>query len=378
MVELTLRAGLAIAAIVLLVAGAVLAGFLPVFPLPQPAGTFAVGTTARSLDGTPQIALQVWYPAQAGSSRERARYSYGEARGAGIRTRFIQNLMRTDAYVDATVAPGVFPVLVYVPAWNSTRRDNTALAQSLASRGFVVAALDDLYPEPPLDLSSKERYETSLAWAEKKLGLMTAAARRVLDALAAWNVSDPDKRFTAHLRTERSGAFGFSFGGAVAAELAREDPRVAAAIDMDGWLFGPASREGVPKPFIVFSSAGPAYFRGPGAPADQYYSQLLDREDDQRTRAGFQKYGGFLLTIAGTEHLNFSDVPYYPSIRHTGVGSIDAAGGGRLTEEYVAQFFEHWLKGKPAPLFDEPPGSAARASATDPRIRLERWPTPPR
>jgi dienelactone hydrolase len=49
------------------------------------------------------------------------------------------------------------------------------------------------------------------------------------------------------LDLHKVGAFGHSFGGATALEVAQRESRVRAAIDLDGDLFGTLAREGVSK-----------------------------------------------------------------------------------------------------------------------------------
>ena len=50
----------------------------------------------------------------------------------------------------------------------------------------------------------------------------------------------PGHPLESRLRMDRVGAYGHSFGGAVSVELAREDSRVRAALELDGVLHGAA------------------------------------------------------------------------------------------------------------------------------------------
>jgi dienelactone hydrolase len=329
------------------------------FPLPAPAGPYPVGTTVRTIAATPPYAVQIWYPAANVSGAARAGYRFSERAGAPLRSQLIWSLVRAGAYLDPGVAGGRFPVVLYFPAWGDTRGDNTALAQSLASRGFVVVATDDFARERPLDLSSAEAYRASVQWAERKVRLSAERARLTLAALAGVNATDPQGRFTGHLRLDKVGAVGFSFGGAVAAELATLDPSVAAAVDLDGWLFGDAARDGVPRPFLMVSTTGPPFASGPSAPPEQRNSAALDAANGRLIEAGLARYGGYALTISGTAHLNLCDVPFYPSLRRTGTGSIDGARAAKLAEAYVAQFLSRNLEGTAAPLFAPGPADAA-------------------
>jgi len=377
-----LNVGLGLTALALLVLGAATAGFLPLLRLARPTGPFSVGTVMRTIDtatlagpaadgGRTRIDLELWYPALDVSGARRAPYRFADTPDTSLATRLLHKLVRTDAFLDAPVATGRHPVLLYVPSWGGERAQNTSLAQSLASHGFIVVAMDDLYPARPMDLSSGEAYRESLQWAAQKARLQAASAQKVLDALAAWDTDDPTRRFTSHLDLEHVGAFGFSFGGATAAELARIDPRVRAAVNMDGWLFGDAADLGVPKPFLILS--GTEVSPGPDDASrltpSQYYSASLDRADEKRVIAGLRRYGGYLLTIEDAGHTDFCDAALLPSIRHTGFGAIDGRRAARIIERYVTAFFESSLRGNGAPQFE--------VGTPDTAARLDVWPVPP-
>jgi dienelactone hydrolase len=372
-----------------LVSGAVLSGLFAILRLPVPEGPYAVGTVRRIVDladdrdrytdaSHRRIEVELWYPAQHTGSDRRARYRFSDGGSVSLRTRFARNLVRTDAYLDARVADHSHAVLLYFPSWGGTRADNTVLAEDLASDGFIVVGMDDLYPEPPMDFSSTKAFRASLQWADAKVRLEASAAQHVLDTLAAWNAADSSGRFTAHLDMSRVGAIGFSFGGAVAAEVARNDRRVRAAADLDGWLFGEAARQGVAKPFIVIG-APESNELGPRLLPAERNTVVLNRIDDRHMLADFRRDGGFLLTIAGTEHYNFSDLPFVPTLRHDNVGPIDGRRATHIIEAYITEFFGHYLYGRPAALLGLRPGQSSPDPLTndvDTAAQLEVWPPP--
>jgi dienelactone hydrolase len=369
---------LATAALLLLVLAA-LRGAVSPFRLPSPTGPFPVGTALRSaVVGGKNVALQLWYPALGVAGRRAVRYRFGDPSQRTFRSRILDGLVTTDSHLDAEMTPGPHAVLLYVPSWGGGRSDNTALAQSLASRGFVVVAMDDLYPLPVIDFSSETAYRDSLRWCNEKVRLQAGDARLVLDELEKWDAHDPAGLLENRLDLQRVGAFGFSFGGAVAAELARLDPRVRAGIDMDGWVFGEAAEIGVPRPFLVMST-GPdaATVDGPGVPLSQHYSAVFDRLNETQIVKGFERYGGALLTIEGTKHYNFNDVAFLPSIRHTGLGPIGGPRAARIVQTYLLEFFDRWLNGRPAPLFEvreSGAGPTAALRSLDAAARLDVWP----
>jgi len=384
--------GLILSVVAALLLGAVLSGHFAVLRLPVPTGPYEVGTVTRSVDipvtdsggtdiGPPRrIDLELWYPAVDVSATRRAAYRAADSHGAPLLTRFLRDLMQADSYLDASVADGSHSVLLYFPAWGGTRADNTVLAQNLASHGFVVVGMDDLYPSRPMDFSSEQAFRASLRWGDDKARLEAGAAREVIDALALWNAADETGRFTSHLDLKRLGAFGFSYGGAVAGELARVDSRVHAAADMDGWLFSDAATKGVSQPFLILGGKDPARRQDDSTlPIEDHYAAVLDAIDGRQISAGFHRYGGFLLTIPGAQHYNFSDLAFLPTVRHTSLGPIDGKRAASVIEEYLSEFFGHYLNGLPAPLL-APSRAGSEPSLASQRVdvaaQLEVWPPP--
>ena len=147
-----------------------------------------------------------------------------------------------------TPTPPNAPFVMYGPAWGGDRSDNVTLAAELASRGFVVAAYDDIARDPPeLDASTedaavrKSQLEVdtdagrarTLAVFDRRVALQAAKVVLLLDALErAPSVLPAD----VTISMQRVGMIGASFGGAAAAEVAQRDPRkrIGAAVNLDG------------------------------------------------------------------------------------------------------------------------------------------------
>ena len=71
-----------------------------------------------------------------------------------------------------------------------------------------------------------------------------------LDNIERLNAEDKG-RFAGRLDLDRIGAFGWSFGGATSIQLTRSDPRIRAALDHDGQLFGDVREKGTDKPIML-------------------------------------------------------------------------------------------------------------------------------
>jgi len=133
--------------------------------LPEPTGPCPVGTTSVCLKDTSrpdpwaagvnarELMISLWYPATSAGGR-RARYMTPAESELQLSSRGITGVppdtlssVRTNAAVDATPAgrPRALPLVVLSPGFTSPRSTLTALAEDLASHGYVVAGIDHTY-----------------------------------------------------------------------------------------------------------------------------------------------------------------------------------------------------------------------------------------
>ena len=305
--------------------------------LPRPTGSLPVGTSVVALDaftteGKPIVGC-IWYPSESDRGPHAA-YALG-ATGLSARDRLVSAIVRTDARRNSAARAGRAPVIVYVPGLGGRRFNNTALAQELASHGYVVVAVDDTQPSVGFDFGSEAGIQRTLIEGDRKVRLQARDIENVIDALAKLNTS-PSSVLNDRLALRRVGVLGFSFGGAVAAEIARSDRRVAAAVDLDGSIFGDARLDGVTKPFLFMTGRNED---------ESVFEQAFDRENMGSIVRGLERHGGYMVTIDGMDHLNFSDAGVLPSLRHTGVGPIDGARGSGIIARHVLGFFDRYLGG---------------------------------
>ena len=155
-----------------------------------------------------------------------------------------------------------------------------------------------------------------------------------------FNVSDA--LFADRLDLTRVGIFGHSLGGGVAVQAMYEDDRVAAAIDMDGTLFGEVATNGVARPLMLMLServpltAEQIKLSGSSPEANAYYQQR-----EAATQAAIYQHAtpGYRLTINGSTHRTF--IAFEPIaapaifIPAEIVGSIDGARAVSIIDDYV-------------------------------------------
>ena len=342
---------------------------LPVPELPRPPGPYDVGTTVREWtdptrpetatadpDDRRTVVVQLWYPAQSVQpGAERARYlgrtdreantiSRGLADYLGVPAVLLDGLPRARGHAvpDAPVARsgGPFPVVLFSPGLGGIRTQNTAWAEDLASRGYVVAALDHPYDSAVVVLRDGRTITTAVAatgddarderrangWTD----IRAADLRFVLDQLELLNRNPDGSPPAGQLNTKLAAATGHSLGGAAALQAARQDHRFAAVIDIDGFPRDPVSAS-LPQPVLAI-----AHPLDPGeSPA------YLPRLTQVLKLSGKT---GCLLTVPGTEHLTFTDAPLFLPPLPSLVGTLGRVEGTQLTGTISAAFLDAALE----------------------------------
>ena len=143
----------------------------------------------------------------------------------------------------------------------------TALAEDLASHGYIVVGFDAPYRTLVTvlpDGRSVERVRQNDAdrlggpaqeqLATRLVQAWSADTSFALDRLRELNITDPSGRFTGRLDLAHVWVFGHSLGGATALQFGHDDPRCAAGIDIDGAPLRKVVDEGVGKPFMFLLS----------------------------------------------------------------------------------------------------------------------------
>jgi dienelactone hydrolase len=330
--------------------------------------------------------VQLWYPAAAGAGKV-APYR------RRIETTFessYQAVLPTHSRLDASVAPALtpYPVLLFNPAWNGRRTQNTFLTEELASHGYIVAAIDHTYNSQPVAFP-----DGRVVWANSVPQITTlintspqevegignreadkqaADDRFVLTELARLN-QQQGSQWQGTLDANNAGAFGHSLGGAVSVETWATDPRVHAAVNLDGWQFGsqasnatravtgPSGGRAIACPLLfLYESEGNSFNAPPSNPAPGKTSWSFEETeaavsawDVLHVRPLLERYGGQALVLEGSIHPTFIDKPITSPIKRLAGGSdIDARRAHLIVRDYLVQFFDQALKGKPSPLLN--------------------------
>ena len=352
--------------------------------LPEPTGPYPVGRVvyhwvddsrtdvlAPAAGQKRELMVWVWYPAAPKPGAKAAEYLPAPWRKAldpiqgtlmgGFFTRD-PAVVRTHSVPDADVASSQrpFPILLMKSGIGALATDYTAIAEDLASHGYVVVGSDSPHSTVVVVFPDGRVAQRTPAGrpgrvpspgdrdpeVHRVVNVWSADTRFELDRLERLNAEDPTGRFRGRLDLGAVGAFGHSFGGATAAQFSHDDPRCKAGIDLDGSPFGSVIEEGVTRPFLFLMSDH-------GKPSDEIGRWILGNIRSIRARS---KKPGPEWVLRGTRHFNFSDQCLVKDRLLTrivgGCGPIDARRGLAIASECVRAFFDVHLKGAPAARFE--------------------------
>lgn len=390
-------AGLAVSAAMIIGGAAPAAaaqGNAPVrLSLPAPTGRHPVGTVSLHLvDPTRtdpwvpthpvrELMAQVWYPARDVAGHPLAPWMAAGAlahftAAAGIPPGAAQWPL-THAHEGAPVdrhPGGGRPVVLFSPGSGGDRTDCTVLAEELASRGFVVIALDHPHDSGEVQFPDG-RVEVRQMPPEQTPGVnLAAVAVRVADVefvlnrLAAINTgADPDAEhrplpvgLAGAFDLHRVGIFGHSLGGATAVAAMHDDPRIRAGVNLDGSMMGPVLDDGLARPVLLFASGHH------GRDNDPSWALLWSHLRGPRLD----------LRLQGAGHLSFTDfevlVPVLapaigipPPVVVQQIGTIEPRRAVTIERTYLTAFFDRWLRHRDGRLLDGP-------SARFPEIGFDR------
>lgn len=364
--------------LVLCFAAAVLSYLIPMFSLPKPTGPYAVGTTTLYLTDTNrheessddpnakrQLVVQVWYPAAPSQNHLAAYRRWAEGKIQNSYQSVLWTNSRTDAPVSTEGAP--FPILLFNHGWGGRRTQNTFLTEDLASHGYVVASIDHTYNAARVQLADGRIVVGNMSWVDfmgggrsaqqimdswnKELDRWTADEIFVLDRLIGED-KNAQSPFYNRLRTDIAGAVGHSFGGAASIQVGGADPRIKAAVNLDGWILGGLKNRTANQPILLMYEdirPDPSKLNSPD-PGERTETQL-DLYDENVVNSSLKQFGGYRLYIRGTTHEDFTDLPLSSPLRRLSHRGLNApARMEDMVRSYVLAFFDQELKGKNSPL----------------------------
>ncbi|MEU9831537.1 alpha/beta hydrolase [Streptosporangium sp. NPDC048047] len=333
--------------------------------LPEPTGPHPVGITSLHLRDASradpwvpgvkarELMVSLWYPAK---SRGGKRAPYMTAKESELILKGeevtgvpydVLSRTRTNAFSGAEPAGREhgLPLVVLSPGFTEPRSSLTALAEELASRGYVVAGVEHTYESLATSFPDGRITTCVACEAPKGQDFWNKVARGraddvsfVLDELTG---ARPAWKGASLIGPSRIGMAGHSAGGASVIAAMLKDTRVRAGIDMDGTTFAPIPDGGLPRPFLFLGTkAG----HSPGGRDTTW-------ERDWARLTGWKRW----LVVKGAEHSSFTDTALL--VERLGIHRNPDLPGERaveITRDHVRAFFDLHLRHRPQPLFDRP------------------------
>jgi predicted dienelactone hydrolase len=346
---------------------------LPVPQFPEPRGIYGVGTTTlywvdeereevyASTPGSPRrVMAQVWYPIGADTTGELAPYlpdgkldAQILASSYGFPSWFLEHflLAKTNAIMDAPLATCLdsWPVLIFSHGWNGFRYQNTTQMEELASQGYIVfapehayGALLSMYPDGSVAFNKPEALPSGVSdeeydQAARILGQSWVGdIRFTLDQIELMQSGTLVSIFNGKLNLEQIGLMGHSTGGGAVLEVCQMDERCKAVLAQDPWLV-PYDRQMTIQAYLK--------------PQLSIFSERWKSEKNLPLLQSFwesQSNGKQRITISGTSHYDFTDLPVFSPIANViGLkGPITASREIPLINDTLLGFFEHNLLNK--------------------------------
>jgi predicted dienelactone hydrolase len=223
--------------------------------------------------GIRELMVQVWYPAAGTRGFPVAPYLTPLAAAHFLASFSLPpgtTLPRTTGHADAPAdrRHGPYPVVLYSPGGGADASLDTGLVEDLVGHGYVVVTMDDTNESPEVEFPGGRLVTGTFAPDTDAKSLQAqriraADARFVLDELTVLSKGgNPDAGhaplpagLAGSLDLSRVGMFGWSLGGAASAQAMHDDPRIKAAVNMDGRFWGPLAREGVNRPFLLLTGS---------------------------------------------------------------------------------------------------------------------------
>jgi len=362
------KLGIAVLIVTIILVGSTLLldSILPVFQLPTPSGEYGIGTVTFELtddnrnetftepsNDHRRILIKAWYPSDDVAGYAMAPYvdsieqfSTGIQQSWGFPTIMTSHfaLIRTHSYVNAPLSldEPSYPVLIFSHGYGGLIMQDTVLMEELASNGYIVFSISHCYEAAVTSFPDGsviyEASEEMYANISNSLQIWANDTVFLVDQLEI--ADNPDIPSILHDGMDLTliGAFGHSFGGTTAEEVALTDPRIDVGISFDSPHGEKAKTLNMTKPFMLMF--GPSY----GNP---------EMNDPVYLNSTSTCYG---LYINGTMHHNFADENIWsPMLRNFGLlGSIDGYRMLQILNDYVLAFFDEQLKGVDSTLLDGP------------------------
>lgn len=339
----------------------------PFSDLPEPTGPYSIATrsatwTDSSRDETftaemdnRKLVVQVWFPVSERNDADYLPYiDDPELRLPAIakQLRLPRSLIdhfgevQTHAFetADGSDIQDAFPIVIFSHGLSGMRFQNSSIIEELVSHGYVVFAADHSYGAniTIFDDGEPAEYRAGKRRALNANFINTIDLTQIeilandLSFIINQILEQPADQLLAGIpmNPERIGIMGHSLGGAAALTTLATDPRVDAAMILDGW-YAP-----VPDSIIASGLTKPLYHLGQKEWADKGNYERMDEMLMNSSGAVYK------MLIPGTLHTDFTDMPLFtPFSLFIGYTRVqDPLWLNQIMRDNTRTFFDVYLK----------------------------------
>jgi len=339
---------------------------IPFNNIPQPTGFYSVGTQifewedvnreewfTEDIGDFRRLVVQVWYPTLEKSKQVVSYIDSPDKRIGPLSKRIelpqflirhIQDV-KSNAILNAPIRidNNLYPLILFSHGLGGMRMQNTVQMEELASRGYVVVAMDH-----PYDANVTVYNDGTIA--EFRSGLREDASEKEF-----WDVRMPqintradDLSFIINkinllkdngdplwksVNLSKIGVFGHSYGGATSILASFNDSRIDACINLDGWMEPIESKiiqKGLDIPFLYIGQ-------------EKWIDTPLN---DKKRDSLIISSNGKKVLLSGTKHFDYSDTPQFsPISTKFGIaGSMDIHSLRNNINSEIVLFFDLYVK----------------------------------
>ncbi|MGE3467663.1 MAG: alpha/beta hydrolase family protein [Pyrinomonadaceae bacterium] len=327
--------------------------------LPKPTGKHKVGTVVyhwidkkreepwtKAPADHRQLMVQIWYPGDDKGQGKKAPYIFDLEKIRSSIEKYWNGIpdVRHHATLDLPVsnAETKYPLLVFSHGMNSSRFLYTSICQELASRGYVVAAIDHTYWGPGVAFpdGTTVKFDDGMIARDKLtsdeidkmmfegIEVMSADQAFVAEKLAELNVSSAG--FKNRFDLSKMGSIGHSMGGMAATASCLKYSAFKVCVSLDG---ANSSLHKMPEP------------------SSKAHLLLLNSQWGRRTpaliRSSYQDAwrDPVVAIVVGTKHNFYSDIPLIEQPADL-EGLLEPAKAFGVISSYTVAFFDKHLKQK--------------------------------
>ena len=231
-----------------------------------------------------------------------------------------------------------FPVVLFSPGLGNSRLIYSAMAQALASEGYIVVTIDHPYDADIVELPGGSiafaANITTDAQIEAALEVRSRDVSFVIDELRSRQTAKQLLGDQDRINQKQYAIYGHSLGGATAALAASKDSRLSAGINLDGTFFGSVVSCGATKPLLIVSHDG---------------KNLTTDPSWTSTWNATRKTTKALVTLPGTAHGSYTDYPLIvdalgiPAEARDQIVDLIGAVPGETLREAVSSVVDHFV-----------------------------------